>query len=230
MSDNTNTATTEQAAPASDLLRPVERKDEAGKVTASLQPKLLTVRRGECKGVAYPGIVVTKDNFKDYLALRGEAYVLDKINAQEALTAQMTLDRVLDADNDWVETTVKDEKSGKEVTRWNYIKEKLTAVLDKFYDVLVSGKVTSGETIADLEEEQESLVADITAIMTAAVKPENAGKAAQMFQEAAVMSAKHQEMSQRIADIRAARTPRKTKAQKAAEELAKAAVSAPKAA
>jgi len=230
MSDNTNTAEAPTPTPASDLLRPVERKDEAGKVIASLKPVALTVRRGECKGVVYPGIVVTKDNFNDYLALRGEAYVLDKINAQEALTAQMTLDRVLDPDNDWVETTVKDEKTGKEVTRWDYIKEKLTAVLDKFYEVLVSGKVTTGETIADLEEEQETLVADITAIMTAAVKPENAGKAAQMFQEAAVMSAKHQEMSQRIADIRAARTPRKTKAQKAAEALAKANAAGQKAA
>lgn len=210
---------TQAAAPATELIRPVVKKDENGNVVASLTPSILTVLRGECKGIQYPAIVVTKDNFTEYLKLRGEAFVLDKLNAVESMAGQTSLDKVLDADEDWVETGK--NKAGKPV--FSYIKEKFLAVLDKFYDALTSGKVASSETIADLEEEQETLVADITAIMTSAVKPENAGKAASMFAEAATMSAKHQELSQRIADIRATRTPRKTKAQKAAEEAAKAA-------
>lgn len=223
MSD-TNTPTA--SAAQTDIIRPVVKKDENGNIVASLTPTVLTVMRGECKGIAYPAIVVTKDNFTEYLKLRGEAFVLDKLNAVEAMAGQTSLDKVLDADEDWVETGK--NKAGKPV--FSYIKEKFLAVLDKFYDALTSGKVASSETIADLEEEQETIVADMTAMMTAAVKPENAGKAKQMFEEAAVLSAKYQELTQRIADIRATRTPRKTKAQKAAEEAAKAAAAAPKAA
>lgn len=204
-------------------LTPLVKKDEQGNPTGNpIIPQLLVVGRGEAEGNVYPSIVVTKENFKDYVNLRGIDSVLDALNSKERLDAQAALDHVL-SDEDWEEVEGAKDKEGKAVKRFTYVVDKFKAVIEKFYETLLSGKVRGGVTITDLVEQQAELFAEMQKKISEMIKAAP-DRAREMMIEANSLNIKHQELSAQIAEIKAARKPRMTKAEKlAALAAAKAA-------
>ena len=196
-------------------LKKLERKNpETGVVEGSITPVLKVVERGEMAGNVYPCIEVTEENFNDYVKFRTNKAVLDVLNARERADAQGTLDHVLD-DTDWEETGK--DKAGKAIFTYNlpnFLKK-----IDTFWEELTSGKIKGGVTIVQLEEELEDLVEAMKVkIIEMQKSPPDKIRAA--VQEAAEISAKHKNLEAQIEDIRRARKPRMTKAEKEAQKAA----------
>lgn len=201
---------------------PLTKKDEQGNVIASITPVLKVIERGEMEGSVYPTIEVTQSNLNDYVKVRGLERVLSVINARERLDAQATLEYTIDNEDAWEEVEGMTDKEGKPRQVWTYVLEKFTAVISKFYDTLLSGKVRGGVTIKDLKEEQEALFAEMQAKIGEMVKAAP-DKAREIMLEANALSLRHQEISAQVVEIQKSRKPRKTKAEKIAELQAQAA-------
>lgn len=216
MSDNTATA----PAPVKQLnipTPPLTKKDEQGNVIASVTPTVEVIKRGMAEGAAYPVILVTKDTLNSYVKFRGVDHVLSVLNARERADAQKTLEYVCDDADAWEPVEGKVDAKG-EPNKFTVLYDKFLAVIDKFYETLLSGRVRGGVTIAQLEEELADLQAEMEEKMQRAQKlvgPEQQALIMECFE----ISNRHKEVRVQIEAIRAERKPRKTKAQK--EEEAK---------
>lgn len=211
-------------------IKVLEKKDEQGNLIGAVTPTIAVIQRGALKGNPYPVIKVTKENLNSYFKFRGVENVIDRINAFEAQVAQGTMQYVLakafptpeEADYDseaYVDGGV-DPETSKPLVK--ILLDKFVSVIEEFWKTLSEGKVRSGETIDSLEEDKKVILAEMQEIIKSFRTLTDPVKAKEAMDAAAELNTKHAACEERIAQIRAERKPRKTKAEKAAETLAAA--------
>lgn len=163
--------TTQNKAPNIPL-RPITRNE------ASLVPVWQKVKRGEAKDVYYPSIVITPDNWNDYVKYKGLNNIIEKLNAKEATDAQATLDVLLTRKSLWVESYKQKEEVGSNGEKFmatvfeadgktpviesvSISEESLASVIDELLTLLESGNIQGGVTIKSLRAENETLIAEL---------------------------------------------------------------------
>lgn len=207
------TAVEEKKPVAPDIaLRELVRKDGDNEV--KFQPVWEPVQRGASKGVFYPAILPTEENWDSYVAFVGKKNIISALQAADRINSKATLDYVLNENDLWIEvpkmkdgkpvlSDTKDEETGEylpEIEKAYY--DYTTLPLEKVLELLEKGSIRGGVTIKDLVEDNKVLLAELLP-MYAKIKNDPS-----ILVRASEISEKIQSNEEQIKRIQASRKPR----------------------
>lgn len=213
-------ATTEVKTEAPKNLPPNIPLRELTRNGTTLTPTWAEIARGQGKGLFYPVVLPTNENWDTYVKYKGLDNIIDELAASERQAAQFILNIVVSKADKWVEIikTVKDkdtnevkqvlDKEGKpEVEKITIAEADYRSVMDDLLAALEKGSIRGGVTIASLVEENKALMAEIVTLMPKAKKGD-----LEALAKASEISEKFAKNEETIAEIKASRSKSKLSA------------------